>query len=101
MTRIAHYAEVDSPEFSELSLSLQDAQAFRSTTLERIRGYLALDSKAPRQHVPVTQTATRRSIIEEFAPVGHAMVKHYALGKTLLLLEMRWYSPLIIDEPIK
>lgn len=91
--------EVDSPEFSELSLNLQEAQAFRATTVEHIRTYLALDSKTPCQGINVIQTATRSSIIEEFAPVGHAMVKHYTLGKALLPHVMRLVSPLV-DKPV-
>ena len=70
-------------------MNWQEAQAFRAKTVERARAYLELDSKTPFQGVDGPQTAIRSSIIEKFAPVGHAMVKDYTLGKTLLFKVMR------------
>lgn len=72
---------MDSTEYAELTMNWQEAQAFRAATAERARAYLALDRKTPFQGIDGPQTTIRNSIIEEFAPVGHAMVKHYTLGK--------------------
>lgn len=80
-------------------MNWQEAQANRATTVERVRTYLALDSKTPFQGIDGPQTATRSSIIEEFVPVGHAMVKHYTTGMTLLPHVTRLDSPLI-DESV-
>lgn len=72
---------MDSLEFSDLSLSLEEARAFRATTVKHVRTHLALDSKTSCQGIDATQSATRNSILGEFAPVGHAAVKHYTLSK--------------------
>lgn len=82
--------ETDSVEFSELAMNLEDAQAFRATTLDRIRNYLALDHKAPDQNINTAQTALRRSILEQFAPVGRAILQHCTLGKYLLFICGHW-----------
>ena len=81
---LRQHTETDSLEFSELATNFKEAQAFRAATLDRIRMDLALEDKAPDQDTDAVQTASRRSILEQFAPVGRAMVKHCALGKCLL-----------------
>lgn len=80
---------MDSTEFSELAIDFQEAQAFRAKTANFCRASLELDSKTPCQGTDGPQTAVRSSIIEEFAPVGHAMVKAYTLGKKFLFQVMR------------
>ena len=76
--------ETDSLELSGLLENFEEAQAFRATTLDSVRMYLALDCNATNQDTDATQKASRRSILEQFAPVGRAMVKHCTLGKYLL-----------------
>ncbi|KAL9637144.1 MAG: hypothetical protein Q9204_001988, partial [Flavoplaca sp. TL-2023a] len=84
--------ESDSPEFSELSLNLPEAQAFRATTVERVRTCLALDHNTPYQRIDATLTEAQNSIIEQFVPVGHALVKHYTLDQRhALMQEIDWY----------
>ena len=75
--------ETDSVEFSELATNFEEAQAFRATTLDRIRMYLALACKGQDQDTESTKIASHRSILEHFAPVGSAMVEHCAIGKCL------------------
>lgn len=76
--------ETDSLEFSELGVNFEEAQIFRAVTLNRIHMYLSIDFTAPDQDTDSGQTVARRSILEQFAPVGRALVKHYTLGKCLL-----------------
>ena len=76
--------ETDSLEFSELGTNFEEAQIFRAITLNRVHMYLSLDFTAPDQETDSGQTVARRSILEQFDPVGRAMVKHYTLGKRLL-----------------
>jgi hypothetical protein len=45
--------------------------------------YLALDCKALDPDRDTAQMPSRSSILEQFAPVGRALVKHCALGKFL------------------
>lgn len=44
---------------------------------------LALDCKALDPDIDTAQMPSRNSILEQFAPVGRALVKHCALGKYL------------------
>ncbi|KAL9039468.1 MAG: hypothetical protein Q9180_002508, partial [Flavoplaca navasiana] len=81
------WIESDSPEFSELSLNLPAAQAFRATTVERVRTCLALDHNTPYQRIDATLTEAQNSIIEQFVPVGHALVKHYTLDQRHALMQ--------------
>lgn len=59
---------MDSLEFSELAINFEEAQAFRTTSLDCIRIYFALDCKAPDKDTDAVQMASRRSILERFAP---------------------------------
>jgi len=43
-----------------------------------------IDGKTKAEDIPVAQPASRISILAQFAPVGHAMVQHYTLGKCIL-----------------
>lgn len=74
---------MDSTEFSELAMDYQEAQAFRAKTVEVCCASLELESNTQSSGTDGPQTAIRSSIIEKFAPVGHAMVKNYTLGKTI------------------
>lgn len=75
---------MDSTEYSALAMDFQEAQAFRAKTVEFCCASLELDSKTLLPGTDGPQTEIRSSIIEKFAPVGHAMVKDYTIGKTLL-----------------
>ncbi len=81
--------ETDSLEFSELATSFEEAQAFRAQTLNHIRTALALDCKDPKHNTGIIEPASRSSILEQFCPVGRAMVKHCALGKSRLYIGVR------------
>ena len=74
---------MDSLEFSELSLDMEEARVFRMTTLERVSKYLALDTKTPYRGIDATLSNTRNSILEEFGPVGHAAVQICTMSKAL------------------
>lgn len=54
--------ETDTLEFSELGRNFEEAQAFRASTLDRIRMYLALECTVPDRDTDATQTRPRRSI---------------------------------------
>lgn len=73
--------ETDTLEFSELGTNFEEAQAFRASTLDRIRMYLALECTVPDRDTDAHADETSSLDLEYFAPVGRAMVKHYTLGK--------------------
>ena len=74
---------MDSHEFSELATKFEEAQAFRKATIDRIRRYLAVDFRTEDQDTSITQPASRWCILEQFAPVGHAMVAYCTFGNNL------------------
>lgn len=86
--------EIDSLEFSELATNFKAAQVFRATTLERINMYLALDCKVLDQDTDAVKSASQRSILEQFALVGCALVKHCELGKCLFPVN-RLHGPFV------
>ena len=81
--------ETDSLEFSELATSLEEAQAFRAHTLKHVRTALALGWKDFEHNMGIVEPASRSSILEQFSPVGCAMVKHCALGKDRVYIGVR------------
>ena len=84
LLRLKQCTESDSLEFSELATNYEEAQAFRAITVNRIRTSLALDCTASNRDTITTQMGSRDSILEQFAPVGCAIIKHCTLGKCLL-----------------
>lgn len=81
ISRLRQHLEMDSQEFSDLSLDLKETSAFHLATLQRVRTYLALDTKGAAQEIDTTISATRSSIVDEFAPMGHAAVQYCTLSK--------------------
>lgn len=73
--------EIDSFAFSELSKRFEEALAFSALSVKRVSTRLAPNKETGHRIPKTTVTDNCNSIIELFAPVGRAVVKHYILRK--------------------